>query len=54
MERHPKQVTVATVHHLYFHEQNPTLEEIERILAVEELAGPWPELMFELEEKHNL
>ena len=38
---HPSQVTVAAIHHLYFHEKSPSAKAIQEMLAVEELAEPW-------------
>ncbi|OGX68092.1 MAG: sulfurase [Paenibacillus sp. RIFOXYA1_FULL_44_5] len=37
---HPKKVTVAAIHDLYFHD-SPTEETILNILEIEELAEPW-------------
>lgn len=45
---HPKQVTVSSIHHLYFHEQSPKIEAIKKILEVEELAEPWREKFLDL------
>jgi len=38
---HPLRVTVAAVHHLYFHEKTPRAERIRELLAMDELAEPW-------------
>jgi MOSC domain-containing protein YiiM len=48
---HPAQITVASVHHLYFHDKSPSMEIIEKILSVEELAGQWRKYLLELKEK---
>jgi MOSC domain-containing protein YiiM len=50
---HPKQVTVSSVHHLFFHEQSPTNEAIQKILNVEELAAQWRRILLNLMEKHQ-
>jgi len=44
---HPAQVTVASIHHLYFHEKNPPRATIERMLDVAELAEPWRKILLE-------
>lgn len=44
---HPLQVTVASIHHLYFHDKTPSHETIQRMLAVEELALPWRKKLLE-------
>lgn len=41
LSAHPAKVTVASIHHLYFHEKNPPRSTIERMLGVAELAEPW-------------
>lgn len=41
----PKQITVAAIHHLYFHEKSPDRELVRRMLDVEELAEPWRKLL---------
>jgi MOSC domain-containing protein YiiM len=48
---HPAQITVSSVHHLYFHDPSPSMEMIEKILAVEELAGQWRKYLLDLKEK---
>lgn len=48
LSSHPRQVTVAAIHHLYFHEASPNPETICEMLSVEELAAPWRK---KLEEK---
>ena len=50
---HPDQITVSSIHHLYFHEASPSMERIEKIMAVEELAAPWREYLLDLKEKHQ-
>lgn len=48
---HPAQITVSSIHHLYFHDPSPSMEMIEKILAVEELAGQWRKYLLDLKEK---
>ena len=50
---HPDQITVSSIHHLYFHETSPSMERIEKIMAVEELAAPWKKYLLDLKEKHQ-
>ncbi|MDR7078913.1 MOSC domain-containing protein YiiM [Neobacillus niacini] len=50
---HPDQITVSSIHHLYFHEASPSMERIEKIMAVEELAAPWRKYLLDLIEKHQ-
>ncbi|MEC1525124.1 MOSC domain-containing protein [Neobacillus niacini] len=48
---HPEQITVSSIHHLYFHDPSPSMEVIEKILGIEELAGQWKEYLTELKER---
>jgi MOSC domain-containing protein YiiM len=48
---HPEQITVSSIHHLYFQDPSPSMEEIEKILAVEELAEQWRTYLLDLKEK---
>lgn len=48
---HPEQITVSSIHHLYFHDPSPSMEVIEKILGIEELAGQWKEYLIELKER---
>lgn len=41
LSSHPSGITVATIHQLYFHEQAPTNNAIQKILDVTELADQW-------------
>lgn len=41
LSAHPAQITVASVHHLYFHEKEPSPETLQRIIDIAELAEPW-------------
>jgi MOSC domain-containing protein YiiM len=50
---HPDQITVSSIHHLYFHEASPSMERIEKIMAVEALAAPWRKYLLDLKEKHQ-
>jgi MOSC domain-containing protein YiiM len=50
---HPDQITVSSIHHLYFHEASPSMERIEKIMAVEELAAPWRKYLLDIKEKHQ-
>ncbi|MEH7179374.1 MOSC domain-containing protein [Neobacillus vireti] len=50
---HPQQITVSSIHHLYFHESPPSMEKIEKILSVDELAFSWKEYLLDLKEKHQ-
>lgn len=47
IEAHPQQVSVASIHHLYFHEKSPHPEAIQRMLDVEALAEPWRKKLLE-------
>ncbi|MFP7297166.1 MOSC domain-containing protein [Neobacillus niacini] len=48
---HPAQITVSSIHHLYFHDSSPSIEVIDKILAVKELAGQWRTYLLDLKEK---
>ncbi|WHY03663.1 MOSC domain-containing protein [Neobacillus sp. DY30] len=48
---HPAQITVSSIHQLYFHDPSPSIELIDKILGVEELAGQWREYLMEKKEK---
>lgn len=48
---HPEQITVSSVHHLYFHDPSPSVEVIDKILGVEELAGQWRKYLLDLKVK---
>ncbi|WP_242466643.1 MOSC domain-containing protein [Brevibacillus brevis] len=50
---HPKQVSVASIHHLYFHDKAPSQGTIQRMLEVEELALPWRNKLLEKLEKQQ-
>ncbi|MDQ0229441.1 MOSC domain-containing protein [Metabacillus malikii] len=39
IEQHPKQISIADIHHTFFHDKNPEL--IEEILSVNELSLEW-------------
>lgn len=45
---HPEQITVSSIHHLYFHDPSPSLERFEKILAVDELAAQWRKYLLDL------
>jgi MOSC domain-containing protein YiiM len=47
LSAHPKQVSVASIHHLYFHEKTPSQDAIQQMLDVEELALPWRKKLLE-------
>lgn len=51
LSSHPKQVTVAQIHQLYFHEKSPTPKAIQDILALEELSENWRGYLMELIKK---
>jgi len=51
LSSHPVQITVSSIHHLYFHDSSASLEKIERILAVDELAEQWRKYLLDLKEK---
>lgn len=51
LSSHPEQITVSSIHHLYFHDSSPSLEKIEKILAVDELAEQWRKYLLDLKEK---
>lgn len=51
LSSHPKKITVAHIHQLYFHEKAPTEGAIREILAIEELAAKWREYLLELMKK---
>jgi MOSC domain-containing protein YiiM len=48
---HPEQITVSSIHHLYFHTPSPSIERIDQILGVEELAIQWRKYLIDLKEK---
>ncbi|NWQ39567.1 MOSC domain-containing protein [Bacillus sp. EB106-08-02-XG196] len=48
---HPEQITVSSIHHLYFHNPSPSIEMIDKILGVKELAGQWRKYLLDLKEK---
>lgn len=48
---HPERITVSSIHHLYFHDPSPSVEVIERIAVMEELAPQWRGYLLELKEK---
>ena len=49
---HPEQITVSSIHHLYFHDPSPSMEKIEKIMGVKELAAQWQKYLLDLREKH--
>ncbi|MFD2369086.1 MOSC domain-containing protein [Brevibacillus sp. GCM10020057] len=51
LSAHPAQVSVASVHHLYFHETSPDPDVLRRMLEVEELALKWRKLLLEKQQK---
>jgi MOSC domain-containing protein YiiM len=51
LSSHPEQITVSSIHHLYFHEPSPSIEVIDKILGVEELAGQWKQYLIDLKRK---
>ncbi|MEH7013326.1 MOSC domain-containing protein [Neobacillus niacini] len=48
---HPEQITVSSIHHLYFHDPSPSMEVIEKIVGIDELAGQWRKYLLDLKEK---
>ncbi|MFB3170370.1 MOSC domain-containing protein [Neobacillus sp. 179-C4.2 HS] len=48
---HPEQITVSSIHHLYFHDPSPSVEMIEKIVGIEELAYQWRTYLLDLKEK---
>ncbi|WP_299089342.1 MOSC domain-containing protein [uncultured Metabacillus sp.] len=46
LEKHPKQVSIASIHHTYFHQQD--LSKIETILSVDELSLEWKKRLIKL------
>jgi MOSC domain-containing protein YiiM len=48
---HPEQITVSSIHHLYFHDSSPSVEVIEKIMGIEELAPQWKKYLLEKIEK---
>jgi len=48
---HPEQITVSSIHHLYFHDPSPSVELIEKIVRIEELALQWRRYLLDLKEK---
>jgi MOSC domain-containing protein YiiM len=48
---HPEQITVSSIHHLYFHDPSPSVELIEKIVGIEELAHQWRTYLLDLKEK---
>jgi MOSC domain-containing protein YiiM len=48
---HPEQITVSSIHHLYFHNPSPSVEVIEKIVGIEELAHQWRTYLLDLKEK---
>jgi MOSC domain-containing protein YiiM len=51
LSSHPEQITVSSIHRLYFHDPSPSMEKIEKILAVDELAGQWRTYLLDLKKK---
>lgn len=51
LEAHPKRVTVASLHHLYYHNQSLSHETIAYMLEVEELAEPWKNNLLEKQQQ---
>jgi MOSC domain-containing protein YiiM len=51
LHSHSEGVTVSSIHHLYFHDPSPSLDAIEKILAVDELASQWRKYLLDLKEK---
>jgi len=47
----PARITVASIHHLYFHETSPDREVLRRMLEVEELAASWRKLLLDKQQK---
>jgi MOSC domain-containing protein YiiM len=48
---HPEQITVSSIHHLYFHNPSPSVDMIEKIAGIEELALQWRTYLLDLKEK---
>jgi MOSC domain-containing protein YiiM len=48
---HPEQITVSSIHHLYFHHPSASIEMIDKILDVKELAGQWRNYLLDLKVK---
>ncbi len=51
VQPHPMKITVSHIHQLYFHEPTPSVEAIQKVLAVEDLATPWREKLQDLIKK---
>lgn len=51
LSAHPANITVAAIHHLYFHETSPDPKVLRRMLEVEELALPWRQLLLDKQQK---
>lgn len=51
LSAHPEQITVSSIHHLYFHDPSPSVGVIEKIVSIEELAPQWKKYLFDLKEK---
>ncbi|MED1794776.1 MOSC domain-containing protein [Brevibacillus nitrificans] len=51
LSAHPAQVTVASIHHLYFHEKSPDPKALAQMLELEELATPWRKKLIEKQQK---
>lgn len=51
LSAHPKQVSVSSIHHLYFHDKSPDPQTLARMLEVEELALPWRKKLLEKQQQ---
>ncbi|MED1950281.1 MOSC domain-containing protein [Brevibacillus centrosporus] len=51
LSAHPAQVTVASIHHLYFHEKSPDPNVLATMVELEELATPWRNKLIEKQQK---
>lgn len=49
---HPDQITVSSIHHLYFHDPTPSMEMIEKLVGLKELAPQWHKYLLDLKVKH--
>ena len=47
LSAHPAHITVASIHHLYFHDKHPSQETLQRMIEVAELAEPWRKKLLE-------
>lgn len=47
LSAHPAKITVASIHHLYFHDKDPSQGTLQRMIEVAELAEPWRKKLLE-------